>query len=70
MTPEDWTMLLGALTTVVAFVAFIGIVAWAWSRRNKKRFAAAAREPFALPDELDVRRDEARARQRSKDARP
>ncbi|MBP7535993.1 MAG: cbb3-type cytochrome c oxidase subunit 3 [Ottowia sp.] len=34
------------MVTVVAFVVFIGIVFWAWSRRNKERFDEAARLPF------------------------
>ena len=33
--------------TIVSFVAFIGIVAWAWSRRNRASFDEAARLPFA-----------------------
>jgi len=32
--------------TVACFVTFIGIVAWALSRRNTARFAEAARLPF------------------------
>ena len=38
---------LRSIVTLLLFVAFIGIVAWAWSRRNKKRFDEAARLPFA-----------------------
>lgn len=38
--------LLRSIVTVVAFVVFIGIVVWAWSRRNKERFDEAARLPF------------------------
>ena len=38
--------LLRSILTVVAFVVFIGIVFWAWSRRNKERFDEAARLPF------------------------
>jgi cytochrome c oxidase cbb3-type subunit 4 len=34
-------------TTVLSFVAFIGLVAWAWSRRNQPGFAEAAQLPFA-----------------------
>ena len=37
---------LRSIVTVVAFVVFIGIVFWAWSRRNKERFDEAARLPF------------------------
>ncbi len=32
--------------TVVSFVVFIGIVVWAWSRRNKAAFDEAAHLPF------------------------
>ena len=38
--------ILRSIVTVVAFVVFIGIVFWAWSRRNKERFDEAARLPF------------------------
>lgn len=34
-------------TTLLSFAAFIGIVVWAWSRRNKKGFDEAAMLPFA-----------------------
>lgn len=34
------------IVTVVALLVFIGIVAWAWSGRNKARFEEAARLPF------------------------
>jgi cytochrome c oxidase cbb3-type subunit IV len=32
--------------TIVTFAIFIGIVAWAMSRRNQARFDEAARLPF------------------------
>ncbi len=32
--------------TVVSLLVFIGIAAWAWSRRNQARFDEAARLPF------------------------
>jgi cytochrome c oxidase cbb3-type subunit IV len=32
--------------TVVSFLAFIGIVVWAWSRRNQSSFDEAAQLPF------------------------
>lgn len=44
---------LGSIFTVISFLVFIGIVAWAYSRRRKQAFDAAAHEPFALPDEAD-----------------
>ena len=37
--------------TVLSFVVFVGIVIWALSKRRKRAFDEAAREPFALPDE-------------------
>ncbi len=46
----DYTIL-GSISTVVMFVTFIGIVVWAYSRKRKAAFDAAALEPFALPDE-------------------
>jgi len=36
--------------TVAAFVCFIGIVAWAYSRRRKGDFDEAARLPFTGKD--------------------
>ncbi len=32
--------------TVVSFITFLGIVAWAFSRRNAERFRADAQIPF------------------------
>ena len=32
--------------TVLSFVAFLGIVVWAWSRRRKRAFDQAANLPF------------------------
>lgn len=32
--------------TVLSFVAFLGIVAWSLSRKNRARFADAAQLPF------------------------
>ena len=32
--------------TLVSFVTFVGIMAWAWSRSNKAGFDEAARLPF------------------------
>ncbi len=37
---------LRSITTVVAFVTFLGIVVWAWSRRNAEDFEKAANLPF------------------------
>ena len=40
-------------TTVLTFLAFLGIVAWAYSRGSKQAFDEAANAPFALPEESD-----------------
>jgi cytochrome c oxidase cbb3-type subunit 4 len=32
--------------TLMSFITFIGIMVWAWSRRNKARFDEAAMLPF------------------------
>ena len=37
---------LRSIVTVISLLTFLGIVAWAWSRRNKDRFEEAARLPF------------------------
>lgn len=37
---------LRSLTTVLAFILFIGIVVWAWSGRQKAAFEEAARLPL------------------------
>jgi cytochrome c oxidase cbb3-type subunit 4 len=41
---------LRALSTVLAFACFIGIVWWAWHRKSQKGFAEAARLPFTDDD--------------------
>ncbi len=41
---------LRSIVTVVTFLVFIGIVAWAWSGRNAKRFDEAAQLPFKQDD--------------------
>jgi cytochrome c oxidase cbb3-type subunit 4 len=53
----DWIALLGSVTTVVGFTAFVAIVAWAWSARRKPAFEAAANAPFALPDDGATKQD-------------
>jgi cytochrome c oxidase cbb3-type subunit 4 len=37
---------LRAMATVLSFMTFIGIVVWAYSRRNAPDFEEAARLPF------------------------
>ena len=49
----EMSILASSVFTVVAFVSFVGIVAWAYSTRPRQRFDAAANAPFAVPDELD-----------------
>lgn len=44
---------LRSVVTVLLLLAFVGIVAWAWSRGNRSRFDEAAQLPFA-----DESRDE------------
>jgi cytochrome c oxidase cbb3-type subunit IV len=48
---------LGSVITVLAFVIFVGIVVWAYSKRRKRAFDDAANAPFALPDEETLARD-------------
>ena len=43
--------ILGIATTVLSFLAFLGIVAWAYSKRRGPAFEEAANAPFALPDD-------------------
>jgi cytochrome c oxidase cbb3-type subunit 4 len=40
-----------SLQTVLAFIAFIAIVIWAYSKRRKKSFDDAANLPFADDDQ-------------------
>lgn len=42
---------LGAISTVLVTIAFIGICWWAFSPRRKKRFDDAANLPFADDDQ-------------------
>ena len=37
---------LRSIVTVVSLLTFVGIVVWAWSKRNKADFDEAARLPF------------------------
>jgi cytochrome c oxidase cbb3-type subunit IV len=41
---------LRALGTLLAFIAFLGVVWWAWHRKSQKGFEEAARLPFADDD--------------------
>jgi cytochrome c oxidase cbb3-type subunit 4 len=42
--------LMQGLGTLLAMLAFIGVVAWAYSRRRKSEFDAAARLPLEEDD--------------------
>ncbi|MCU0943016.1 MAG: cbb3-type cytochrome c oxidase subunit 3 [Hydrogenophaga sp.] len=37
---------LRSVVTVISLLVFLGIVGWAWSRRNRDRFDEAAHLPF------------------------
>jgi cytochrome c oxidase cbb3-type subunit 4 len=63
----DWFTFLGSATTVVAMATFVGIVAWAYSKRRQRAFEEAANAPFALPD--DVYDDDALAKGTSAERR-
>jgi cytochrome c oxidase cbb3-type subunit IV len=63
MSEINWVGILGSITTVVAFVAFLAIVAWAYSGRRKAAFDAAANAPFALPDDEIGERGQGRGTQ-------
>jgi cytochrome c oxidase cbb3-type subunit 4 len=39
--------IIGSIFTVIVFVIFIGIVVWAFSSKNKKKFDEAANLVFA-----------------------
>ena len=49
----DTSTLLHSIMTVITFITFVGIVFWAWSRKRKSAFDAAANAPFALPDDAE-----------------
>lgn len=43
------------LLAVVSLLAFLGIVAWAWSRHQRERFAEAAMLPFVEDDQEETK---------------
>jgi len=59
---------LGAISTVLVTLAFIGVCWWAFSPRRKKRFDDAANLPFAdeSRDDEQARSQEAGAEQQRK----
>ncbi|MBL8516682.1 MAG: cbb3-type cytochrome c oxidase subunit 3 [Betaproteobacteria bacterium] len=54
---------LRTLVTVASFIAFVAIVAWAWSPKQRSRFNEAAQLPFA--DDARPDNDTARMENRS-----
>jgi cytochrome c oxidase cbb3-type subunit 4 len=44
--------LLASAMTVMSFLAFIAICAWAYAKHRKQPYEDAANAPFALPDDL------------------
>lgn len=42
---------LRGLITLILLIAFLGIVAYAWSKKNKARFEEAAQIPLNEPNE-------------------
>jgi cytochrome c oxidase cbb3-type subunit 4 len=50
----DFIDQLRAGVTLFSFLAFLALMAWAWSRRNRERFDEAAQLPFA-PEAEDIR---------------
>jgi cytochrome c oxidase cbb3-type subunit 4 len=49
---------LRSLVTVAAFVAFLGVIVWAYSRRRKRDFDEASQLPFADEPSDRARSDE------------
>jgi cytochrome c oxidase cbb3-type subunit IV len=49
----DTRTFLHIIMTVITFITFVGIVFWAYSRKRKPEFEAAANAPFALPDDAE-----------------
>jgi cytochrome c oxidase cbb3-type subunit 4 len=51
MAESSFFSVLSSVTTVLSFALFVGIVAWAYSKRRRAAFEEAANAPFALPDD-------------------
>jgi cytochrome c oxidase cbb3-type subunit 4 len=58
---------LRSLMTVISLVTFIGIVVWAYSRKNKGRFDEAANVPFVEEDDRHAAAGKPRQRQEEED---
>jgi cytochrome c oxidase cbb3-type subunit 4 len=55
---------LRVIVTVVSFVTFLGIVAWAYGvKSNKQRFSDAAKLPFTDDDRVQPRPEPGREKQ-------
>jgi cytochrome c oxidase cbb3-type subunit 4 len=52
---------LRGLGTLLVFVAFVGLVIWAYSSKRKKSFDEAANLPFADEQTTSVERDDEQA---------
>jgi len=52
----DAVILIRSVMTVVAFATFIGIVIWAWSKKRRDRFEAAAQSIFEDDGPVDPAR--------------
>ena len=48
--------MISGLVTLAAFISFIGIAIWAWSRHNRSRFDEASRLPLEEDDAIVLRR--------------
>ncbi|WP_313517184.1 cbb3-type cytochrome c oxidase subunit 3 [Pseudomonas sp.] len=53
------------LGTLLVFVAFVGLVIWAYSSKRKRSFDEAANLPFADEQPPSVERDEQASRSKS-----
>lgn len=54
----EWLVsLIHPIWTILVFIIFIGIVAWAYSSRRKDEFDAAARDPIDDDDSIEATKD-------------
>jgi cytochrome c oxidase cbb3-type subunit IV len=53
---EETMGILRGLATLLAMIGFVGVCAWAWSRKREQTFDAAARLPLEEEDQRGVRR--------------
>ena len=45
--------IIGTIYTLIVFISFFGVVWWAFTKRNTKRFDEAANLPFADEESQD-----------------